>query len=147
MTKEDQIIDQALEILASRLTVKSTQITNNSDATNFLKLKLSASEREVFAVMFLDSRHQLIEYRELFFGTIDRANVYPRELVKASLLSNASAVIIAHNHPSGVAEPSRSDVALTEQLEEILKVVDVRLLDHILVAGNDSTSFAQQGLI
>src|SRR5690606_39095792 len=99
----------------------------------FLRMKLAHQEREVFAVIFLDARHKLICYEELFFGTIDAAAVYPREVVKAALKINASAAIFAHNHPSGYAEPSLSDKQITKQLIDALKLVDIRVLDHVVV--------------
>lgn len=108
--------------------------------------KLSAYEREVFAVMLLDSQHRLIAFQELFFGTIDAASVYPREVVKAALQSNAAAVIFAHNHPSGDPEPSQADRAITTRLIAALNLIDVRVLDHIVV-GQAAVSFAERGLI
>ena len=104
-------------------------------------------EREVFAVMLMDAKHCLIEYVELFKGTIDQAAVYPREVVKLAMQHNAAAMIISHNHPSANPEPSRADELLTKRLKEALALVDVRVLDHIIVAGNDTVSFAERGLI
>ena len=108
--------------------------------------KLAPYEREVFCVLLLDSQHRLIEYRELFFGTIDATAVYPREVVKLVLEHNAAAVIFAHNHPSGVAEPSTADKNITQKLTTALAVIDVRVLDHIVV-GETQVSFAERGLI
>lgn len=113
----------------------------------YLRAKLAGFEHEVFAVLFMDTHHRLIEYAEMFRGTIDGASVYPRELVKEALRLNAAAVIISHNHPSGNPEPSGADRALTQRLKEALGLVDVRVLDHIIVAGTDTTSFAERGLI
>ena len=101
----------------------------------------------MFAVLFLDTRHRLIEYAEMFQGTIDSAEVHPREVVKAALRHNAAAVIVSHNHPSGNPEPSAADQALTQRLREALGLVDVRVLDHVIVAGNATASFAERGLI
>lgn len=112
-----------------------------------LEPKLAESEREVFAVLLLDTRHRLIEYRELFYGSIDRTNVYPREILKAALSANAAALIVAHNHPSGVPEPSMADVRMTEQFGSVLEIVDVRLLDHIVVGGTRTVSFSERGLL
>jgi DNA repair protein RadC len=99
----------------------------------------------VFAVLFLDNQHRLIEYVELFRGTIDAAAVYPREVVKETLSRNAAAVIFAHNHPSGSVEASQADRMLTDRLKQALALVDVRVLDHIIVAGNATVSFAERG--
>ena len=112
-----------------------------------VRAKLAGFEHEVFAVLFLDTQHRLIEYSELFRGTIDSASVYPRELVKETLRLNAAAVIVSHNHPSGNPEPSGADKVLTQRLREALALVDVRTLDHIIVAGGTTTSFAERGLI
>lgn len=118
-----------------------------SDVSRFLRLKLGALEREVFGALFLDSQHRLIEYRELFFGTLDSATVHPREVLRAALDLNAAAVILAHNHPSGVAEPSRADLALTERLRSVLGLVDIRLLDHLVVVSDRAVSLAERGLL
>lgn len=113
----------------------------------YLRAKLAGFEHEVFAVLFLDTQHRLIEYAEMFRGTIDSASVYPRELVKEALRLNAAAVIVSHNHPSGNPEPSGADKVLTQRLKEALALVDVRTLDHIVVAGGSTMSFAERGLI
>jgi DNA repair protein RadC len=108
---------------------------------------LAGRDYEVFMVLFMDNRHRLIEASEMFRGTIDGASVHPREVVKESLMRNAAAVILAHNHPSGVAEPSQADELITQRLKDALALVDVRLVDHFVVAGNAFTSFAQRGLL
>ena len=108
--------------------------------------KLGGLEREVFAAVFLDTRHRLIEYSELFQGTIDGAEVHPREVVRQALRCNAAAVIVAHNHPSGTVEPSAADRAVTTRLKQALALVDVRLLDHIVVGGTEAASMAARGL-
>jgi len=113
---------------------------------DYLGAKLAGFEHEVFAVLFLDSQHHLIRYVEMFHGTIDSASVYPREVVKEALKHNAAAVILSHNHPSGHPEPSQADKTLTARLKEALGLVDVRTLDHIIVAGNKRVSFAELGL-
>jgi DNA repair protein RadC len=100
----------------------------------------------VFAVMFLDNQHRLIAFEELFFGTIDSASVYPREVLKAALKVNAAALIFAHNHPSGDATPSQADKQITQRLKEALALVDIRVLDHIVV-GDSAISFAERGLL
>ena len=117
------------------------------DAARFLKARLLDLQHEVFCCLFLDTRHRLIRYEELFRGTIDGATVYPREVVKRALAHNASAVIVGHNHPSGVAQPSQADELLTRQLKDALALVDIRVLDHFIVAGNQALSFAERGLL
>jgi len=112
----------------------------------YLQLKLGSYDREVFALMLLDNQHQLIRFEELFFGTIDAASVYSREVVKAALNANAAAVILAHNHPSGIAEPSRADKRITSRLVDALGLIDVRVLDHIVV-GEHCVSFAERSWI
>ena len=120
--------------------MSSAQLTRQ-----FLQAQLRHEQREVFAVLYLDNQHQLLVYEPLFFGTIDGAAVYPREVVKRALELNASALIIAHNHPSGIAEPSQADIAITRRLREALSLVDIRLLDHCIVAGQQVTSLAERG--
>jgi DNA repair protein RadC len=112
-----------------------------------LTLKLGTLEREVFAVIFLDKRHRLISYQEMFQGTIDGASVHPRQVVKEVLKQNAAVVILAHPHLSGVAEPSQADELITNRLKEALSLIDVRILGHIIVAGGDTISFAERGLL
>ena len=113
----------------------------------FLTVKLGTLEHETFAVLLLDTRHRLIDYVELFRGTIDKASVHPREVVKLALARNAAALVLAHPHPSGAAEPSQADELITRRLKEALALVDVRLLDHIIVAGGDAISFSERGLL
>ena len=113
----------------------------------FLKARLRPYQHEVFACLFLDNRHRVICFEELFGGTIDGASVYPREVVKRALHHNAAAVIFAHNHPSGVAEPSPADRAITQRLREALGLMDVRVLDHLVIGDNEVVSFAERGLL
>lgn len=113
----------------------------------FLTAQLRHQKREVFAVLLLDNQHRLLAYKELFYGTIDGANVYPREVVKEVLAHNAAAVIFAHNHPSGVAEPSQADRAVTRRLQAALELIDVRVTDHMVVGDNEVISFAERGLL
>lgn len=115
--------------------------------SDFLKLHLSGREAEVFVALFLDAQHRLIAADDLFQGTLTQTAVYPREIVKRALAYNAASVIFAHNHPSGVAEPSQADRLLTESLKNALGLVDVRVLDHFVVAGAKTLSFAQHGLM
>jgi len=113
----------------------------------FLRAQLAPRKRELFACLFLDSRHHLIEFEVLFQGTVDRASVHPREVLRRCLELNAAAVIIAHNHPSGVAEPSPADIALTSSLGGLLSQLDVRLLDHLVVGSGREVSLAERGLM
>ena len=113
----------------------------------YLRLRIARLPHEVFAALFLDAQNRLIEDEELFRGTLTQTSVYPREVVKRALDHNAAAVIFAHNHPSGLAEPSRADELLTRTLREALALVDVRVLDHVIVAGTSSVSFAERGLL
>lgn len=122
-------------------------LSSPSMVRDYLKLLLSSHDHEVFAVLFLDAQHRVIASEEMFRGTLTQTSVYPREVVKAALRHNAAALIVAHNHPSGVAEPSQADRLLTDTLKQALSLVDVRVLDHIIVAGADSLSFAERGLI
>ena len=146
MATADQILEAARQVIDQKIR-RGASFTSPSEVKDYLKAKLSGYEREVFAVMLMDSRHCLIEYVELFQGTIDQAAVYPREVVKLAMQHNAAAMIISHNHPSGNPDPSRADEMLTKRLQDALALVDVRVLDHIIVAGNDTASFAERGLI
>lgn len=145
-SQEDQIIAQALEILTSRM-INGNTLSSPAETTNFLKLQLAGNEHELFCVLYLDNQHKVLAFEEMFRGTIDGAAVYPREIVKAVLAHNAAAVIFAHNHPSGVAEPSSADRRITERLVSALSLIDVRVLDHIIIGGSDHCSFAEQGLL
>jgi len=113
----------------------------------YLQLQLAAREHEVFAVLFLDAQHRLLQFDEMFRGTLTQTSVYPREVVRRALALNAAAVILAHNHPSGVAEPSRADEHLTQQLKAALALVDVRVLDHLVVGQGQVVSMAERGLM
>ena len=113
----------------------------------YLRLRLVDRKAETFGCLFLDSQHRVIETAELFHGTIDGASVYPRVVVQQALTLNAAAIMFFHNHPSGVAEPSRADEAITKRLTEALALVDIRVLDHFIVSAGESVSFAERGLI
>jgi DNA repair protein RadC len=114
---------------------------------DYLTAKLRDLEHEIFCCLYLDKRHRLIQYEELFRGTIDGASVHPREIVKLALQRNSAAVIVAHNHPSGIAEPSQADELITQRVKEALALVDIRLLDHIIVGDGTSVSLAERGLL
>jgi DNA repair protein RadC len=121
-------------------------LSSPQDTRAFLAMHLRDSPSEVFACLFLDNRHRVIAFEKLFQGTIDGASVHPREVVKRTLHHNAAAIILAHNHPSGVAEPSQADERITRRLKEALELIDVRVLDHIVV-GDELVSFAERGLL
>ncbi len=114
---------------------------------DFLTMKLGTLEHETFVVLLLDTRHRLIDYVELFRGTIDKASVHPREVVKLALARNAAALVLAHPHPSGAADPSQADELITRRLKEALALVDIRLIDHFIIAGGDAISFSERGLL
>lgn len=122
-------------------------MTSPEIVRDYLRTKLASLEHEVFVTLLLDSQHRLLQCLELFRGTLAQTSVYPREVVKVALAQNAAAMILAHNHPSGVAEPSRADELLTQALKQALALVDVRVLDHFVVAGADIVSFAERGLL
>lgn len=122
-------------------------LNNPESVRSFLIAQLRNRHQEVFAVLFLDNQHRLIAYKELFFGTINSASVYPREVVKKCLENNAAAVILVHNHPSGVAQPSQADERITRHLQQILDLVDIRLLDHMIVGENAVVSMREKGLL
>jgi len=128
--------------------VQESEVLENSFKTRqYLMAKLGCYKQEVFACLLLDSKNRMIAFKELFTGSIDRADVYPREVVKAALAHNAVAIIFAHNHPSGDPQPSSSDIALTKQLQAALNLVDIRVLDHIVVGSYQAISFVEQGLL
>lgn len=143
---DNQIIDAALTIVRRRLKRRSTTFTSPNLARKLVALELQGEFAEVFCCAWLDNRHRLLEFKRHFFGTIDGASVHPRELVRHALLLNAAAVILIHNHPSGVAEPSNADRALTRRLTDAFNLVGVRVLDH-LVVGDDVVSFAEKGYL
>jgi DNA repair protein RadC len=142
----DEVLQAARNVLAKRVR-RGTRFTAPQAVREYLSVKLGDREHEVFLVVMLDNQHRLIEACEMFRGTIDGASVYPREVVKEALTHNAAAVILAHNHPSGVAEPSAADRTLTERLKAALAVVDIRVLDHFVVGGDTCVSFAERGWV
>jgi DNA repair protein RadC len=140
------VLEIARRSLAARL--QQTPVFDSPQTVkDYLQLQLASKPHEVFAVLFLDTQHRLLAFEELFRGTLNQASVYPREVVKRALALNAAAAILAHNHPSGVAEPSRADEALTQALKAALALVDVRVLDHFVVARGSVVSFAERGLL
>jgi DNA repair protein RadC len=142
----EEILAAARHALAIRIR-RGTALDSPKTTANYLMTRLANREHEVFSILFLDNRHRLIAFDEMFRGTIDGASVHPREVVKQALHHNAAAVIFAHNHPSGVCEPSTADEMITRRLKEALALVDIRVLDHIIVAAGDTLSFAERGLL
>lgn len=139
LTAARQVIDQKMQ--------RGTSLESPADVRTYLRVKLAGYDYEVFSLLTLDNRHRLIEYIELFRGTIDGAAVHPREVVRETLRVNAAAVIFAHNHPSGNPEPSQADELITSRLKDALALIDVRTLDHIIVGGDKTTSFAERRLL
>jgi len=142
----DEVIAAARAHLAHRFR-RGAALTSPDAMRDFLRLNLGTREFETFCCLFLDTRHRLIEFVELFRGTLSGASVHPREVVKEALRRNAAAVILVHPHPSGVAEPSQADEVITRRLREALGLVEIRVLDHLIVAGDEIMSFAEQGLL
>jgi len=126
---------------------RGTAMSSPRAVREFLAVKLGTLEHEIFAVLLLDTRHRLIDYVELFRGTINGASVHPREVVKLALARNAAALVLAHPHPSGSPEPSQADELITHRLKEALALVDIAVLDHVIVAGGETVSFAERGML
>ena len=143
---DDEILDAARSLLAARIR-RGRPLTSPRHTREFLRLQLAHLDHELFAVLFLDNRHRVIEFAPLFRGTVDGASVHPREVVKECLARNAAAVILAHNHPSGIAEPSAADELITSRVKDALALVDIRVLDHLVVTGDAIVSFAERGLL
>ena len=144
IAEPEQILEVAQHIVDARM-ARGASFKDPDVACDFFRDKLGHREREVFAAVMLDSRHRLIEYVELFMGTIDGAEVHPREVARQALRLNAAALIVAHNHPSGEVEPSMADRVMTARLKQALAQVDIRLLDHVIVGGRRSLSMAAKG--
>lgn len=122
-------------------------IQHSRDAQDFIIAQLRDYQQEVFAALFLDNKHRVIQFSPLFYGTIDSASVYPREVVKRALYHNAAAMIVAHNHPSGIPEPSEHDKTITRWLKKALALVDIKLLDHLVIGDNQAISLAERGIL
>lgn len=144
--EKQSVMMLAMKVLAIKHRAGRT-LSNPDETRDFLRLRLAEYRNEVFGCLFLDNRHRIIAVRELFQGTIDGASVHPRVVVQHAMEVNAAAMVFFHNHPSGVAEPSRADEMLTRRLKEALALVDVRILDHFVVSAGDSVSFAERGLL
>ena len=142
----EEVLQAAQALLLGR--VRGREVMSSPGVVrDFLRVRLGALEHEVFAVVHLDAQNRVLEYVEMFRGTVTQTSVYPREIVKEAIARNSAAVLLVHNHPSGVAQPSRADEALTTTLKAALALVDVRVLDHLIVAGPEILSFAERGLL
>lgn len=146
-TREEAIVRKAYEIMESKMATydMSVKVTEQSVPATYLKTRLIAKEREVFGVMFLTNQHTLIAYEELFQGTVNSASIYPREIIKRGLELNAVALVLAHNHPSGINTPSNADIEITKVISEAADLVEMRVLDHFIVAGKEVVSLKALG--
>lgn len=142
---DQQTIREALTLLACQLREPGASFTSSHTVRDWLCLQLASVEREEFTALFLDNQHRLIAHETLFTGTINHTQVHPREVVKAGLKHNCAAVIVAHCHPSGLAEPSKADRQITTRIQQALELVDIRLLDHLVVGGMEIVSFSERG--
>ena len=147
LVEEDAVVKAALRILANRISQPGTVMRDANDVKNYLTLRLTGEKREVFAVMYLNSALAVTAFEVPFAGTLTQTSVYPREILKRAMELNAYCVIFAHNHPSGSPAPSKADEHLTQTLKTGLSMVDVRVLDHIIVGGVTTYSFAENGLL
>jgi DNA repair protein RadC len=139
-------LEMSQRYLAEQLTTGDA-INNPSEVKSYIQSRLVGRKNEVFAVLFLNNQHQILSFEELFFGTVNASSVHPRVIVQRALAINAAAIIVSHNHPSGVAEASHSDIDITRSLKAAMNLIDVRLLDHLIIAGHQVTSMAEQGLV
>ncbi len=143
--EEDRLIEKAMQILDRRLFTRGASLQHASAVRSYLKLKLAEMEHEVFAVIFLDRLHRVLKFEVLFHGSISAVKIYPRQVIKRALAHNAAAIIVAHNHPCGCPLPSDDDRLQSQRLRKALEFVDVRMLDHIIVAAGRPLSMADQG--
>ncbi|POZ13500.1 hypothetical protein C3Z09_23055 [Lelliottia aquatilis] len=142
---DQQTIRTALTLLESQLREPGAPFTSSHAVRDWLRLQFATLEHEAFTVLWLDNQHRLIAHDTLFYGTINTITIHPREVVKSGLKNNAAAAVLAHNHPSGLAEPSDADRRITQRLKQALDQVDIHLLDHLVVGGMDIVSFAERG--
>ena len=142
---EQRTIRRALTLLESQLREPGAAFTSTAAVRDWLRLQLAGQERELFMVLYLDNQHRLLTHETLFKGTINHTQVHPREVVRSALKHNAAAVVVAHNHPSGVAEASQVDRQITERLRKAMELMDIHLLDHLVVGSMDMVSFAERG--
>jgi len=142
------LVDAALRCLEARFSTRQRNALNSPAAVrDYLRLLLTPLQHEVFVALFLDAQNRVLATEELFRGTLTQTSVYPREVVKRALSHNCAAIIFAHNHPSGIAEPSRADEMLTQALKQALSLIDVKVLDHFIVGNISAMSFAERGLL
>jgi len=144
---QQRVIQMALTLLEKQMKQKPVSFNSTAETLQYLRLQLEQLEREVFMVLYLDTQHRLIASETTSLGTINATSVYPREIIKTALGHNAAAAVFAHNHPSGSAEPSSADRAVTERLIEALSLVDIRVLDHVVIGSGESISFAERGWV
>lgn len=144
---DDEVLLRARKILRARKLRRGSKIfASPTEARRFLQIELASEKNEVFCVAFLTNRHQLITFERMFYGTVNGSSVHPRPIVQKALECNAASVVLVHNHPSGVAEPSRADRSITERLQKSLQLIDVCLIDHFII-GDDVISFAERGWV
>jgi DNA repair protein RadC len=142
----DEVLQVAQQVLLGR--VRGSDVLGSPQAVrDYLRVRLGGLEHEVFAVVHLDAQNRVIDYVEMFRGTVSQTSVYPREVVREAMMRNSAAMLLVHNHPSGSTQPSRADEVLTQTLKTALSLVDVRVLDHLIVAGSDILSMAERGLM
>ncbi|MGH8509487.1 MAG: JAB domain-containing protein [Gammaproteobacteria bacterium] len=144
---DDAILIRAAAILEARCVREGDLLSNPTDARRAVQLRTATLEHEIFGLVYLDNRHRVLGFEDLFRGTIDGCTVHPREVAKAALRMNAAAVLIYHNHPSTDPTPSRADELLTQRLKEVLSLLDIRVIDHIVIGGTEVVSFAERGLL
>lgn len=145
--REDRLIQRAITVLEKRLFHRELPLTNHIDVRRYIRLKLAPEPNEVFAVLFLDRHERPIAFEPLFYGSIASAPVYPRVVLKRALDHNCAAVILAHNHPSGISEPSSADLVQTDQLKQLLSAADVTVLDHLIIGQGEPYSLADHRLL
>lgn len=145
--RENATIRRALNILSRRMGQPGQLLTSPKIVKDYLRLRIGGREHEVFVVLFVDVKHRLIGCEEMFRGTLTSSSVYPREVLKTAMAYNASGIILAHNHPSGVPEPSGADLTLTSRIKDVVELVDVRVLDHVIVTPCETYSFAEHGTL
>ncbi|VUT00417.1 RadC family protein [Klebsiella spallanzanii] len=145
MTTDERLLIERARRLLSTAVCRGRMLTSPDEVRDFLLFTLALREQEVFGVLLLDNRNRVLLWRELFYGTLNQTAVYPREVVKLALQHNAAAVILVHNHPSGHPDASEADIALTRRLKQALALIDVRIPDHFIVAGDHTVSMAERG--
>jgi DNA repair protein radc len=145
--QESLLIEQAIAVLEHRMFKRGPYLERPLHVRQYLRLQLAGECQEVFVALFLDSRHRVVAYEPLFFGTIDSVSVYPRRILQRALEHHCAAIIVAHNHPSGDSQPSQSDIEITNVLKDLLPKMNVRFLDHFIIGEGEPYSFAEAGLI